>query len=145
MDTLFFMHELPASDLFDYIRTIERTLVDPSLLTEPKLERTDVVIILDSYFSGNVIRATPSTERTVELLAAVSADQRAFGIPSDSARIRNRTFTARLAGEVAIRRGRKEKSLVLSDVLADLRSQSNVGRLPVFETVAGSKRQYVCL
>lgn len=124
---------------FDYLRTIERTLVDPSILTEPKLKRTDVVIILDSCYSGNAIRATPSAERTVELLAAVSADQRAFGNPSVSVRIRNRTFTARLAGEVAVRRGRNEKFLVLSDVIASLRSQSNAERLPLFETVAGSK------
>ena len=124
---------------FYYLRTIERTLVDTSILTELKLNRTDVVIILDSCYSGNAIRATPSAERTVELLAAVSADQRAFGNPSVSVRIRNRTFTARLAGEVAVRSGRDEKSLVLSDVIASLRSQSNAERLPLFETVAGSK------
>lgn len=99
-----FYARAPGVRSFDYIRTIERTLVDHPLLTELKLERTDVVIILDSCFSCNVIRATPSAERTVEVLAAVNADQRAFGNPSDSARIRNRTFTARLAEEVATTR-----------------------------------------
>lgn len=103
------------------------------------MERVDVVIILDSCFSGNAIRATPLTERTVELIASVSADQLALGNSSDSARIVNRTFTARLAGEVAIRRGREEKSLLLSDVIATLRSHSNAERLPLFQTVAGSK------
>ena len=136
---LTFYARVPGVRAFDYVRIIDRTLVTPSLSVEKKLERIDVVIILDSCFSGNAIRATPLAERTVELLAAVSADQRAFGKPSDSARILNRTFTARLAGEVAIRRGREEKSLVLSDVIANLRSHSNAERLPLFQTVAGSK------
>ena len=81
--------------------------------------------ILDSCVSDNVVRATPSKELNVELLAAVTAEQHAFGNPSDSARIQNRTFTARLVGDVTIRRRRQEKPLVLSDVMAELRSQSN--------------------
>ena len=121
---------------FDYIKTIERILVDPSHLTEPKLERTDVVIILDSCFSDNDIRATPSQRRNVELLTAVIADQHALGTQLE---YQNRTFTARLVGDVAIRMGRQEKSLVLSGVMAELRSQSNAEQLPVFETVAESK------
>lgn len=120
-------------------KTIERILVDPLHLTETKLGHTDVMIILDNCVSDNVIRATLSKEQNVELLAAVIADQHAFGNPSDSARILNRTFTARLVGDVAIRRGRQEKSLVLSDVMAELRSQSNAERLSVLETVARSK------
>lgn len=136
---LTFYARVPGVRSFDYIRVIDRTLVTPSLSVEKKLERIDIVIILDSCFSGNAIRATPLAERTVELIAAVSADQRAFGNPSNSARFLNRTFTASLAGEVAIRRGREEKSLVLSDVIANLRSHSNAERLPVFQTVAGSK------
>lgn len=75
----------------------------------------------------------------MQLIAAVSADQLALGSRSDSARTVNRTFTAKLAEEVAIRRGREEKSLVLSDVIANLRSHSNAERLPLFQTIAGSK------
>ena len=95
--------------------------------------------ILDSCVSDNVNRATSSKELNVELLAAVIADQHAFGNLSDSARIQNRTFMARLVGDVVIRRGRQEKSRMLSDVMAEQRPQSNAERLPVFETVAGSK------
>ena len=101
---------------FAFIKTIERNLVDPSSTMERNLERTDAVIILDNYYSGNAIRGSSSTERTAELLAAVSMDQIAYGNLNDMARIQNRTFTARLAGEVAIRRARGEKPLVMSDV-----------------------------
>lgn len=85
------------------------------------------------------IRSTPRAERTVELLAAVVADQRAFGNPSDLARSVNQTFTARLAREVAIGREKEEKYLVLSDVIASLRSQSNIWRLPLVKILVGLK------
>lgn len=136
---LSFYARVPAVRSFDYTRIIHSTLINPIVSVEKKLERVDVVIILDSCFSGNATRATPLTERTVELIAAVSADQLALGNPSDSARTVARTFTARLAGEVAIRRGREEKSVLLSEVIETLRSHSNAERLPLFQTVAGSK------
>lgn len=66
-----FYARAPGVRFFDYIRVIERAMVVPPLMMELKLERTDVVIILDSFFSGNVIRATPPAGRTVALLAAV--------------------------------------------------------------------------
>ena len=137
---LTFYAQVPKVQSSNCTRIINRTLVTPTLSTEKKLEQVDVVIILDSCFSGNVIRATPLANWTVELIAAVSADQLAFGNPSDSARIVNRTFTAKLAREVALRRrGREEKSLVLLDVIATPRSHSNTERLPLFQPLAGSK------
>lgn len=102
------------------------------------LERTDVVIILDGCFSGKVIRAIPPAEKTVEILAAVGTDQLALGNPTVSARILDRTFTAGLPGEVTIRRRWEQNSLVLSEVIANLRAHSNTNRLPLFETVVGS-------
>lgn len=137
--SLSFYARVPAVRSFDYTKIIHSTLISPIVSVEKKLERVDVVIILDSCFSGNATRATPLTERTVELIAAVSADQLALGNSSDSARTVARTFTARLAGEVAIRRGREEKSVLLSEVIETLRSHSNAERLPLFQTVAGSK------
>lgn len=102
--TLFFFAENRNVRSFAFIKTIERNLVDPSSTMERNLERTDAVTILDNCYSGNAIRGSSSTERTAELLAAVSMDQKAYGNLNDMARIQNRTFTARLAGEVAIRR-----------------------------------------
>lgn len=135
---LTFFAQVPGIRSFKYTNVIDRTLVDCSECNTKRLERTDVVIILDGCFSGNVIRAIPQGERTVEILAAVSANQLALGNPSLSGRNLNRTFTARLAGEVAIKRGREEKSFVLSDIISGLRCHGNAQRLPMFETALGS-------
>lgn len=114
-------------------------MVDTSILTELKLKCIDVVIILDSYYFYNAIRASASTEQIIELLAVISTNQQAFKNSSTSVRIWNQTFTTRLAKEVAIRRGRAKKALILLDIIASLQSQKNVEQLSLFETVVGSK------
>lgn len=84
-----------------------------------------MIIILDNCFSDNAIKATPLAKQTVELFAAVGADQRVFDNPSDLTRNLNCIFIRKLVEKVAFRKRKEEKSLVLLDIITNLQSYSN--------------------
>jgi hypothetical protein len=78
-------------------------------ITEDLLSQADVAIIFDSCFSGLATRGLESGSRRVEILSSVGSAQKSHGNFSDLPWVQNRTFTSRLADEVARRVGRGEK------------------------------------
>lgn len=107
---------------------------------EPEVvfDKTDVVIILDCCFSAKAARGTIQEDRTVEIISAVGMAQKALGNPSDVARFRNRTFTARLADEVARMIGSPDKtSITFSELVAKMREISQPERLPEYALKLG--------
>jgi hypothetical protein len=99
-------------------------------------DTTDVVLIVDSCYSGDAMRGS-ALGRSVEIIAAVGAEQKAFGNPSELARVKRRTFTSRLVDEVAIRIGRGEMSVSFAEIVGVLRSVSNPDRLPEYHLRTG--------
>lgn len=98
---------------------------------------TDVVLILDSCYSGAATRGIEKNARSVEVVASVGMDQKAFGNRPDPARTQNRTFTSRLFKEVAIRVSRGEASISLAQVVEALRRESNPDRRPEYRLQLG--------
>jgi hypothetical protein len=103
---------------------------------EDPLRDTDVVLIIDSCYSGHATRGQ-ALGRSVEIIAAVGAEQRAFGNPSELARVQRRTFTSRLADEVAIRACRGNRSVSFAEIVGVLRNASNPDRLPEYQLRMG--------
>jgi hypothetical protein len=97
----------------------------------------DVVMIVDSRYSGLATRAVNSMDRTVEIVAAVSATQSALGNSRDSTMIQNRTFTARLAEQVALRTGRGATAVSFLEIVSALRVTSDPKRMPICELKMG--------
>ncbi|KAI9673864.1 MAG: hypothetical protein M1817_002070 [Caeruleum heppii] len=102
------------------------------------LDQTDVVLILDSCFSGLATRGLLDQDRSVEILASVGTTQQALGNHPDLARVQNRTFTSRLTDEVVRRVGRRNTSSVsFAEVVGELRRQSHAQRLPQYHLHLG--------
>ncbi len=98
---LIYFAETPSARTFSYNNTIAQLIDPPSISMKTKLERRDVIVALDSCYSGNAISGSSSTTtgRAAQILAAVSVDQNAYGNLSESPRTRYRTFTAKFASK----------------------------------------------
>ena len=108
-------------------------------LSRSIFERTDVLLILDCCYSGAALRDINEHDRSVEIVAAVGADQRALGNNSTLARLQNKTFTSRVADEIAKRLGRADTtSLTLREIVEAMRSTSNKDRLPQYRLQLGT-------
>lgn len=102
-------------------------------------DSTDVILILDCYYSGTVARALSQDDRSVEIIAAVEIDQTALGDPSNQARLQRRTFTSRIADEIARIVGSTEQSSIsFAEIISALRKNSNVDRMPEYFLRRGS-------
>ena len=102
---VFFGSQSSRNRLFGFEITLG-TLFENSDSSIPVFETTDVILIIDSCYSGNCTRGLGATGRSVEIIASVGAKQQAFGNASDRARVQNRTFTSRLADSIALRVGK---------------------------------------
>jgi hypothetical protein len=106
--------------------------------TEDLLSQTDVLMIFDSCFSGLATRGLESGDRSVEIISSVGSAQKAHGNSPDLARVQNRTFTSRLADEVARRVGRGATTISFAQVIDDLRCTSQPERKPQYKLQVGS-------
>lgn len=95
----------------------------------------DVVLIIDSCFSGAATRAVSNVSRVVEILAACGSDKSTFGNPM-GVRTQNRTFTAKLASLVARQKG-KGQAMSFAEMMSVLRSESPQIK-PFYELHLGS-------
>jgi hypothetical protein len=96
-----------------------------------EFDKSDVVMIIDSCYSGAAVRGARTYDRIVEIIAAVEADQNALGNSKNWRTTRNNTFTSRLATEVC-RKVAKDKSISFSELVGYLRSQSNSERMCLY-------------
>ncbi|KAI9784781.1 MAG: hypothetical protein M1839_001511 [Geoglossum umbratile] len=111
-------------------------LYEEDQCTNPDFKKTDVILILDSCYSGEATRGLGRAGRSVEIVASVGADQKALG--NNSARVQNRTFTSRLADSIALRVGRGDvSSISFAEIIGDLRSTSQPKRLPEYHLQVG--------
>ena len=105
---------------------------------EVVLDRVDVVIILDCCYSAASARGPIQADRTVEIVSSVGMSQQALGNPSTVARMQNRTFTSRLADEVARTVGNPDKTSVsFSEIVAKMRGTSRPERVPEYAVKLG--------
>lgn len=96
--------EIPEKNPILYHQTVHTTLVDPIQYVSHFLIKTDLIIILDCCFSGSAIRGSTNSDRIVEVISAVGANQRALGNePSQDQRVSVTTFTARVMAEISYR------------------------------------------
>ncbi|MCJ1379355.1 hypothetical protein MMC17_002456 [Xylographa soralifera] len=100
-------------------------------------EMVDVIIILDSCYSATAIHGMLSDDRSVEILASVGTEQRALGNLSYAVRTQNKTFTRRLAEQIALRVARAEPSINFAAIIAELRRTSNEQRRPEYSLQRG--------
>ncbi|MCJ1396843.1 hypothetical protein MMC11_000033 [Xylographa trunciseda] len=97
---------------------------------------TDVVLILDSCYSCTALRGWDATSRSVEVVCAVGASQKAFG---SSRQDKKHTFTSRLADLVAQHAGNPDiSSICFGELVEDIRAQSNPERMPEYSLEIGS-------
>ena len=101
------------------------------------LADTDIVLILDSCFSGTATRATNIEDRSVEIVASVGQSQMALGNIPDLARVQYRTLTSRLADEVARQVGQGASSIAFVDLIENLRLTSQPQRMPEYKLRVG--------
>lgn len=105
---------------------------------EVVLDRVDVIIILDCCYSVTSARGSPKADRTVEIVSAMGMSQKALGNPSTVARIQNRTFTSRLADEIAKTIGNPEKSsFCFAEIVAQIRGTSRLECVPEYALKLG--------
>lgn len=77
----------------------------------------------------------------MEIVAAVGAEQKAFGNPAANPRVQTETFTSRLSDEVAQLVGNAEVVTVsFSEIIANMRKSSNPDRLPEYVLKVGHSR-----
>jgi hypothetical protein len=120
---------------------VQQALLNPVL--NPVLEEAfneenpevDTIFILDSCYSGHVTRSATDVSRVVEVLAAVGVGEEALGNNPLRPKIQNRTFSAKLAGEIAQAKG-KAASVEFSEIMASLRSNSP-SKKPVHSILLG--------
>lgn len=118
--------------------TLKRTFEPLYDVNEGNFENTDVVIILDSCYSAQAARSSKGLGRSVEIVASVGVDQQALGNASRLARIQNKTFTSRLADEVARRVGRQDTtSISFSEIVEELGRVSLPQRVPEYNLKVG--------
>lgn len=105
---------------------------------EVVLDLADVIIILDCCYSAASARGPVQADRTVEIVSAVGMSQLALGNPSTVNRMQNRTFTSRLADEVARTVGNPDKTSVsFSEIVAKMRGTSRPERVPEYAVKLG--------
>lgn len=105
---------------------------------EVVLDRVDVIIILDCCYSAASARGPIQADRTVEIVSAVRMSQIALGNFSTVARTQNRTFTSRLADEVARTVGNPVKtSFSFAEIVAKMRGTSRPERVPEYALKLG--------
>lgn len=121
--------KLYASEIASHTMKMYRTF---ELLCDEHINyfpNSNFILILDCFFAEMAIRGFDSRHRDVGIVASVGYDQSALGNPSNQARIQNRTFTSRLADEVAKRIRCEDGSISFAKVVDELRRQSNRDRL----------------
>lgn len=134
MDRLFFFDSQKIHQKVS-LKTFEE-LYDET--TEDLLSQADVLMIFDSCFSGLATRGLESGGRSVEIISSVGSAQKAYGNFSDLARVQNKTFTSRLADEVARRVGHGETTIAFAQVIDDLRATSQPERRPQYKLQVGA-------
>ena len=99
---------------------------------------TDICMILDCCYSGLATRGTDTGDWSGELVASVGPDQKALGNWSYLTRLQNKTFTSRIADEVAREVGRGATSINLAAIIATLRQHSNPEIIPIYHLKSGN-------
>ena len=128
-----------ASPSYPRRMSFERTFQLLWAEEEEYLNETDVVLILDSCYSGLATRGSETAQRSVEIIASVDAEHQALGnIPSGRVRIQNNTFMSRLANDITHRVSYLcARSLSMSNIIGELRARCSVNRLPQYHLRLG--------
>lgn len=125
-ELLFFADEAyPRSFRYDFTLNPLFTLFE-----EIPLCKVDAVTILDACHVGIATRSAGQTGRAAEVVSAVRAGQYAFS------RHNRITFTARLANEIAFRRGRAHASFSFPELVVELQRTSHPDRFPIFKLLS---------
>jgi hypothetical protein len=122
--------QYPSSML--YVKTIDNFFDESDVPPD-----TDVCMILDACYSGVATRGVEGRNWTAELVAAVGPQQKALGNWSYLARTQNKTFTSRVADEVAREVGKGATGISLADIVSTLRQHSSSDRKPIYQLKAG--------
>jgi hypothetical protein len=117
---------------FRYDLTLQSLYIEDNTFRD-----ADVILILDSCYSGAATRDSPLTTRSVEVVAAVKATQAALGNDSEMARVQNHTFTSKLADLVSWYVGRGDSSISFVELISELRRVSHPERSPGYCLRAG--------
>lgn len=99
---------------------------------------TDCILILDSCFSGTATRCNSSSDSSGELVSSVGYAEKTQANWSYRARFQDKTFTSRLAEEVAREVDRRATDISLTNLIANLRKTSSVDSLPEYQLQAGN-------
>lgn len=98
---------------------------------------TDTCLILDACYSEVATRWTESPAFTAEVIAAVGPQQKSLENWSYFTRTVDRTFTSRLADEVAREVEKGATGISLGDIISTLRQYASPDRMPVYQLKAG--------
>ena len=132
-DQLYFHASPQYPSRIAYVRTIDN-LFDETYVPPD----TDVCIILDTCYSGVATREAAGRNWTAELVASVGPRQKVLENWSHSARTQNKTFTSRVADEVAREVNKGAAVISLADIVSTLRQQSSSGGMPIYQLKAGT-------
>jgi hypothetical protein len=133
---LFFASPSTRRRLFSFEKALGDLFEDP-LINFPTFENTDVILIIDSCYSGQCTREFGRAGRSVEIISSVSANQQAFGNASDRARAQNRTFTSQLADSIALRVDHGDPSLSFAEIIEELRRKTHPDCSPAYQLKVG--------
>ncbi|KAI9766247.1 MAG: hypothetical protein M1840_006661 [Geoglossum simile] len=106
---------------FRYDSTLQPFCIEDSTFCD-----ADIILILDSHYSGAATRDSPLTTRSVEVVAAVKADSEII------AEIKNDTFTSRLAEMVLQHVRRGDSSISFAELVSELRESNYPDRYPEY-------------
>lgn len=111
----------------------------PLYRNSAQFTNADVIIVLDCCFGAVATRAIGQEERSVEIIAAVGSSQAAFGNASNQVRLQQKTFTSRLADEVArVVENPAKSSVAFAEIINSMRAVSNPDRLPEYRLRRGT-------
>lgn len=132
-DQLYFHASPQSSSRMLYAKTFDNFFEESEIPPD-----TDVCIILDACYSGVATRRAEGRNWTAELIAAVGPQQKALENWSYLARTQYKTFTSRVADEVAREVGKGATSISLADIVSTVRQHSSSDRMPIYQLKAGT-------
>lgn len=132
--------EIPEKNPILYHQTVHTTLVDPIQYVSHFLIKTDVIILLDCCFSGIAIRGSTNSDRIVEVISVVGANQRALGNePSQDQRVSAITFTTRVMAEISYRHKEGATRICFAEIVQKLRERASLLRGPQYKLMVGTQ------
>ena len=124
-----------------YQRFIRYDSAFEELLTNTPMDEfkdADVILLLDSCYSGVATRGVKPLSRSVEVIAAIGVTQQALGNHANISRIQNQTFTSRLADKVAYQLAQGQTAFSMNSLVIELQARRNLERQPQYNLQVGN-------